>query len=234
VRTGNTATAGSAVSVYRYPTDASPSGLPRRYAGPEQLFRFHLGPHAANAGVTVSTAKGVVAYPILLRRRDENSVAGQSGLPLNVGPLPSEFAIVPAAGLDFPPAGDWYVSVESPPRSAGRYRIKLWANDRTPPVVRALGQVVRDGRRLLRVRITDAGSGVNAGGILVSGDGISHRSLRFDGRTGIATVDVTRLQPGTHAVRIRAPDLAETKDVLSSRAQPSNTTTRVIHITIPR
>src|SRR6201999_3149729 len=101
------------------------------------------------AGVTVTTARGVTAYPILLRGRDENSVAGQSGLQLNIGPLPSEFSIVPAAGLDYPPAGDWYVSVESAPHSAGRSHIKLWGTDPKPPVIRVLGQVVQSGRRLL-------------------------------------------------------------------------------------
>ncbi|MEO9175036.1 MAG: S8 family serine peptidase [Gaiellales bacterium] len=230
---GDTRGAGNRASIYRYPADASSFGLPNRFDGPEQLFRFHVGQGAANAGVTVTTSRGVTAYPILLRSRDENSVAGESGLPLNVGPLPSESSIVPAAGLDFPPAGDYWVAVESPRGHAGRYRISLWVNDVRPPLVRVIGQTMLYGRRVLRVSIVDAGSGVNPEGVVVSGGGVSHRSLDFDARTGIATIDLQRLRRGEHTIRIVAPDLAETKDVLSATARKSNTTTRVIRLTIP-
>jgi minor extracellular serine protease Vpr len=233
VYAGDTRGAGNRASIYRYPTDATSFGLPNRFDGPEQLFRIHLDGNLANAGVTVTTSRGVVAYPILLRARDENSVAGESGLPLNVGPLPSEFSIVPAAGLDFPPAGDYWVVVESPQGHAGHYRIKLWKNDVRPPQIHDLGQTTLYGRLVLRLRITDAGSGVNPGGVVVSGGGINHRSLDYDARTGIATIDLQRLSSGEHDVHIVAPDLAEAKDVLSANARKSNTATRVIRVTIP-
>ncbi len=230
---GDTRGAGNLVSRYRYPTDATSFGLPRLFDGPEQLFRFHIDSSVVNAGVSVVAARGVVAYPILLRARDENAVAGQSGLPLNVGPLPSDESIVPAAGLDFPPAGDYWVTVESPPGEAGHYSLKLWVNDVAPPVIEVLGQTVARGRRVLRVHITDAGSGVNWGGVTVSGAGLGHRSLTYDVHTGIATIDLDRLNAGRHLIRILAPDLAETKDVLSATARRSNTATRVIRLTVP-
>ena len=125
-----------------------------------------------------------MAYPILLTARDESRVAGESGLPLNVGPLPSSESIVPAAGLDFPAAGDWWVAVESPLGKAGRYRIKLWVGDLTPPRISVLGQSMEGGRRVLRVRIVDTGSGVNPGGVTVSGGGSGRRSVDFDARDG--------------------------------------------------
>jgi subtilisin family serine protease len=231
---GDTRGAGNRVSRYRYPTDATSYGLPLRFTGPEQLFRFHIDSSVVNAGVSVVTAPGVVAYPILLRARDENAVAGESGLPLNVGPLPSDEGIVPAAGLDFPPAGDYWVAVESPPGLAGHYSLKLWVNDVEPPVIEVLGQTFEHGRRVLRVRITDDGSGVNGDGVTVSGGGLGHRALDYDDRTGIATIDLQRLGPGRHLIRILAPDLAETKDVLSATARKSNTATRVLRVTIPR
>ena len=231
---GNTLGAGNSAIFYRYPTDASPLGLPRRFYGPDQLWHFHLRPGEANAGVSIETDPGVVAYPILLTARDEGRVAGESGLPLNVGPLPSSESIVPAAGLDFPAAGDWWVAVESPLGKAGRYRIKLWVGDLTPPRISVLGQTMEGGRRVLRVRIVDTGSGVNPGGVTVSGGGSGRRSVDFDARTGIATVDLQRLRPGRHSLRIQAPDLAETKDVLSASARASNTATRVVHITVPQ
>ncbi len=186
-----------------------------------------------NAGVTVSTAEGVVAYPILMTDRDESHVAGESGLPLNVGPLPSRDSIVPAAGLDAPPPGVWWVAVESPPGKAGRYRIHLWVNDHTPPAMRVLGQAREHGHLVLRLHITDTGSGVNPGGVTVTSGGEGHRSVDFDAATGVATVDLDRLSPGRHLLRVQAPDLAETKDVLSASAGAANTATRVIPVRIP-
>jgi minor extracellular serine protease Vpr len=231
---GNTLGAGNSAISYGFPTDASALGLPRRFYGPDQLWHFHIGAGEANAGVSIETDPGVVAYPILLTARDENRVAGESGLPLNVGPLPSTGNIVPAAGLDFPAAGDYWVAVESPLGKAGRYRIRLWVGDLTPPRISVLGQATEHDRRVLRLRIVDAGSGVNPGGVTVSGGGIGRRSADFDPETSIATVDLRRLRPGRHELRIQAPDLAETKDVLSATARASNTATRIVHVTVPR
>ena len=232
-QSGDTRGAGNAVSAYRYPTNVSPLGLPTTFGGPEQLWRFQLPPGMVNAGVSIETPKGVVAYPILLTQRDESHVAGESGLPLNVGPLPSRESVVPAAGLDAPAAGVWWVAVESPPGGAGSYRIRLWAGDVSPPRITVLGQSVEHGDPVLRVRIVDAGSGVNPGGVTVSGSGFGHRSVDFDAATAIATVDLGRLEPGRHLLRIQAPDLAETKDVLSVAAGKENTATRVVSVLVP-
>ena len=232
-RDGDTRGAGNMVSVYRYPTNVSPLGLPTTFDGPEQLWRFRLGTGTLNAGVSIETPPGVVAYPILMTERDESHVAGESGLPLNVGPLPSSNGIVPAAGLDAPAAGTWWVAVESPPGKAGPYRIHLWVSDRTPPRITVLGLSYRGSERVLRLRIVDAGSGVNPGGVTVTGAGLGHRTADYDALTGIATVDIDRLTAGRHLLRVRAPDLAETKDVLSATAGASNTATRVVSIVVP-
>lgn len=232
-RVGDTRGAGNAVSVYRYPTNVTPLGLPTTFNGPEQLWSFQLGAGVVNAGVSVETPKGVVAYPILLTQRDESHVAGESGLPLNVGPLPSRDSIVPAAGLDAPAAGVWWVAVESPPGNAGSYRIRLWVNDVAPPRIEVLGQSDVGGRHVLRLHIVDTGSGVNPGGVTVSGSGFGHRTVDFDVATGVATVDLDRLGPGRHLLRIQAPDLAETKDVLSVSAGKANTATRVVAVHVP-
>jgi minor extracellular serine protease Vpr len=232
-RSGDTRGAGNAASVYRYPTNLSPLGLPATFDGPEQLWRFQVGPGVVNAGVSIETSPGVVAYPILLSQRDESHVAGESGLPLNVGPLPSRDAIVPAAGLYAPPEGVWWVAVESPPGKAGSYRIRLWVGDVTPPRIEVLGQADEHGHPVLRLRIVDAGSGVNPGGVTVSGGDFGHRSVDFDAATGIATVDLARLDPGRHLLRIQAPDLAETKDVLFVSGGKRNTATRAVSVLIP-
>jgi minor extracellular serine protease Vpr len=232
-RSGDTRGAGDVASVYRYPTNASPLGLPASFDGPEQLWRFQLGRGAVNAGVSIESDPGVVAYPILMTQRDESHVAGESGLPLNVGPLPSRDSIVPAAGIDAPAAGVWWVAVESPPGRAGGYHIRLWVSDVTAPQIRVLGQSFEHGRRVLRLHIVDTGSGVNPGGVTVSGGGMEHRPVAFDEATGVATIDLSRLGPGRHALRIQAPDLAETKDVLSASAGAANTATRVVPVVVP-
>jgi hypothetical protein len=160
-------------------------------------------------------------------------VAGESGLPLNVGPLPSRDSIVPVAGLDAPAAGFWWVAVESPPGKAGPYRIHLWVDDVTPPRIRVLGQSSVGGRHVLRLHITDTGSGVNPGGVNASGEGFGRPPVDFDEATGIATVNLDRLPPGRRLLRIQAPDLAETKDVLSASAGAANTATRVVPVVVP-
>jgi minor extracellular serine protease Vpr len=233
-RAGDTRGAGEVASVYRYPTNVSPLGLPPRFDGPEQLWRFQLGQGAVNVGVSIETASGVVAYPILMTQRDESHVAGESGLPLNVGPLPSRTSIVPAAGIDAPAAGTWWVAVESPPGKAGRYRIRLWVSDVTAPQIHVLGQAFEHGGRILRLHIVDTGSGVNPGGVTVAGGGMEHRPVDFDEATGVGTIDLSRLAPGRHSLRIRAADLAETKDVLSASAGAANTASRTVQVVIPR
>ena len=50
---------------------------------------------------SIETDPGVVAYPILLRARDENQVAGESGLPLNVGTIKS---LLPKLQESIPPS----------------------------------------------------------------------------------------------------------------------------------
>jgi hypothetical protein len=123
--------------------------------------------------------------------------------------------------------------VESPQGDAGGYRIRLWVSDVTPPRMEVLGQAVEGGRRVLRLHITDTGSGVNPDGVTVSGGGLGHRTADFDEGTGIATIDLARLRPGPHMLRIQAPDLAETKDVLSASAGADNTATRTVRVVIP-
>jgi hypothetical protein len=116
---------------------------------------------------------------------------------------------------------------------AGRYRIRLWVGDVAPPRIEVLGQSDAHGRHVLRLRIVDTGSGVNPGGVTVSGSGFGHRSVDFDQLTGIATVDLDHLEPGRHLLRVQAPDLAETKDVLSVTAGKANTATRVDSVLVP-
>ncbi|MDX6524999.1 MAG: hypothetical protein QOI43_510, partial [Gaiellales bacterium] len=99
--------------------------------------------------------------------------------------------------------------------------------------IEVLGQSDEHRHHVLRLHIVDTGSGVNPGGVTVSGSGFGHRSVDFDQATGIATVDLDQLEPGRHLLRIQAPDLAETKDVLSASAGAANTATRTVQVVIP-
>src|SRR5262249_21314209 len=65
------------VTSSRSPADPSGSDLPSRFAGGEQLWHFHLGKRAFNAGVTIESKGGARVLPLLLSQRDENTVAGE-------------------------------------------------------------------------------------------------------------------------------------------------------------
>ena len=61
-RSSDTRGAGNAVSVYRYPTNVSPLGLPTSYDGPEQLWRFRLG-HAGRQRRRLDRDRRTVSSP---------------------------------------------------------------------------------------------------------------------------------------------------------------------------
>ena len=62
----------------------------------------------------------------------------------------------------------------------------------------------------LRVRVTDAGAGVDPRTLVARVDGV-RRGVRFAG--GIATVDVRGLRRGRHALRFEASDYQEAKNM---------------------
>ena len=100
------------------PTPAR-SACPVRWRGGEALYRFHLARRAINAGVTVEALDGGGLRPFLMRGLDENRVAGESGLPIDVGPSLTDEP-VPSAGLYCAPAGDYAVAVDSAKRARRR------------------------------------------------------------------------------------------------------------------
>ena len=100
------------VERYRYPAYTGALGLPVRWRGGESLYRFHLDKRALNVGVTVEPLAGGGLRPFLMRGLDENRIAGESGLPIDVGPSLTDDP-VPSAGLYWAPAGDYAVAVDS-------------------------------------------------------------------------------------------------------------------------
>ncbi len=198
------------------------------------LYRFRLERRAINVGVTVEPLAGGGVRPFLLRGLDENRVAGESGLPIDVGPSLTDDP-VPSAGLFGAPPGDYAVAIDSAKRRGGPYRLRFWINDVTPP---ALGRLlVSEDARTLRIPITDAGSGVDPRYLecaLVQEGSSDDRACRpdWDLRTGVASIPVGRLPAGRYALALRTGDYAESRDALAISISPQHVRTRVIGLIV--
>ena len=231
---GSTAGQPDRVQRYRYPAYTAATGLPVLWRGGEVLYRFHLTRRAINAGVTVEPLDGGGLRPFLMRALDENRLAGESGLPIDVGPSLTDDP-VPAAGLYWAPPGDYAVAIDSPQRRGGAYRLRFWINDITPPALGRL-RVSNDARTLL-VPVTDAGSGVDPRYLecaLVAEDSSIDRACRpdWDQAGGIASIRVGRLPAGRYALAVRAGDYAESRDALAIAISPQHVRTRVIGLLV--
>ena len=219
---------------YRYPAYTGALGLPLRWRGGEALYRFHLAKRAVNVGVTVEPRAGGGLRPFFLRGLDENRVAGESGLPIDVGPSLTDDP-VPSAGLYWAPPGDYAVSVDSAGRRGGAFRLRFWVNDVTPPALGHL-RVSGDGRTLI-VPVTDAGSGVDPRYFecaLVEQGSSTDRACRpeWNPRTQALEIHVNRLGAGRYALAVRAGDYAESRDALAISVSPQHVRTRVIGLEV--
>src|SRR4029077_6351565 len=172
--------------------------------------------------------------PFFLRGLDENRVAGESGLPIDVGPSLTGDP-VPSGGLYWAPPGDYAVSVDSPGRAGGAFRLRFWVNDVTPP---ALGRLrVSGDARTLIVPVTDAGSGVDPRYFecaLIEQGSSTDRTCRPDWnpRTGALAIHVNRLAAGRYALAVRAGDYAESRDALAISISRQHVRTRVIGLEV--
>jgi subtilisin family serine protease len=212
---GNTARRDSRVSCYRYPSNPSPLNISPCLRGPEQVFRFHLARPVANFGaVVVSQARGVHVQPRVVRAGDENRLTGYAGLPLNLNPyLPTFDHLSPAAGAVRPDAGGYDIVFDtSSRRAAGKFTFRFWIGDTTPPRLRLLARSVPAGG-VVRVGVTDAGSGVDPGSLHATLDGHAV-AVRF--RRGRASVSTRRLARGRHRLAFRASDYQEAKNMENS------------------
>ncbi len=207
---GNTARGVARVSWYRYP-EAAP-GVATSLNGPERVFRFQLRRPVANFGVVVvSRARGVGVEPRVVLGGDENRLTGYAGLPIDLNPYREDFGRpIPVAGALRPKAGAYdIVFDETSRRQAGRFRFRFWVNDVRPPAIRVLSRVV--GRsRVLRIRVVDSGSGVDASTLTVE---VAGQAVDFGYRRGVVTVDVGWLSRGRHPLVVRAADWQESKNM---------------------
>jgi hypothetical protein len=222
------------VDRYRYPAYTGALGLAMRWHGGEALYRFHLAKRAINVGVTVEPISVGGLRPFVMRGLDENRVAGESGMPIDVGPLLTDDP-VPSAGLYWAPAGDYAVSVDSARRRGGAFRLRFWINDVTPP---ALGRLhVSNDARTLRIPVTDAGSGVDPRylecALVRQGSSLDNPCRPdWDGKAGVAAIAVGRLGAGNYALAVRVGDYAASRDALAISLNPQHVRTRVIGLTV--
>ena len=98
-------------------------------------------------------------------------------------------------------------------------------NDVSPPTARLLETTARGG--VLRVRVADAGAGVDPGSLEAT---ISGRSRPVRYANGIASIDVTGAGTGSHPLVFTVSDYQEAKNMENvARILPN---TRVLRTTI--
>jgi subtilisin family serine protease len=194
------------VSSYRYPEGLRGVNLP----GPEQVFAVRLSKPVANFGVRiVSQARNVGVTPRVVRDGDENRLTGYPGLPGDLNPYRETLgATVPVVGAILPANGRYDVVFDSAGRvNAGKFTFRFWINDVTPPSVKLLGY----SRGVLRLAVSDRGSGVDPGSIIAGIDG----NTNIDGSyaKGVLTIRTGSLSAGKHTIEVDVSDYQEAKNM---------------------
>jgi len=227
-QTGTTATGPNLVEQYRYPVAPfgnAPDEPPMNEDGAEKVYVTSVNGPAANAGVSILKETGSIRIdPFYLGALDESSVQGFAGTPVDVNALTYDYLDpVGAAGASFPRQQTFYVAVDSGrdrfdnKRLAGRYVLRAWVNDVTPPTAKLLSVEVTTGRPAIVVHSADAQSGVDPLSLTIGYKGILVGATSYDPDTGVAVFKLPQsapaLTPGTTALRIESSDFEEAKNV---------------------
>ena len=157
-QSGDTSNGVDRVDAYRYPVAPfgnTPDAPVMVEDGHETVYVTAVGEPAANAGVSViQETRGARIDPWYLSAEDENTVQGYAGTPVDVNALTYDYlAAIGAAGVSFPRQQTFYVSVDSGTdrftgrSEPGRYLLRSWVNDVTPPTVKLLTTRVSGGGR---------------------------------------------------------------------------------------
>jgi subtilisin family serine protease len=230
VETGDTRDGPSRADVYRFPSD--PFGPPPTYTGPgmnedgaEHVYVLHVNFPVVNAGAAViAESRNSLVEPWLLGSKDANDVQGYPGTPVNVNALSLDYRLdVGAAGLVFPRVGRYYISVDSGRDLftgrpfGGRYVLRSWFNDVTPPKLRILTTRVTAGRPLLAAIVTDRGSGVDPLSLVIAYRDVLLGAALYDPVSGLALFPIPREAPtipaGKLLATVVAADYQESKNV---------------------
>jgi minor extracellular serine protease Vpr len=235
---GNTRLGDDLVRRYRFPTTPfgpNVGGAPMEEDGAERVyFTFASRPLVNLGAAVVASSENALIHPWLLGSLDENDVEGIAGTPVNANNLTPDFrADLGAAGAVFVRPQRFFVSVDSGRlpfselRLAGRYVLRAWRNDVTPPRLRLLTTRVSAGRPLLVARATDAGAGVNPLSLLVAYRGVLLGAAFYDPGSGIALFPIPRqapkIRPGKARIILVASDYQEAKNIstISKDAMPN-------------
>jgi subtilisin family serine protease len=219
---GNTRGRRGLVSAYRYPENPSGAGLERTLKGPEQLFRVRIRRPVENFGVAIVSRSPV--QPRIVQGQDENRQAGSPALPIRVNPyLPTFFEPAPISAVIRPATGTYHVVFDSPTSAgAGRFRFRLWIDDRTGPRVRLLTRSLRAGGTLVATA-SDRGAGVDPRAVLAQIDGGQLFPAAF--RNGRIRVPLRSTGRGRHRLVLRVSDYQESKNMENVPRILPNTTT---------
>lgn len=230
IQSGSTRRGTSLAGSYRFPT--SPFGHPPDYGvappmvedGAERLFSFRLRKRVMNFGVAVVTAsRGSLIDPFVLGAKDENSVQGYVGTPVNINGLTAGYQLpIGAAGAQFALPGTYYVSVDSGRddftgrRLAGTWRLRSWVNDLRRPAIRLLTTRVSAGRPTVAVQVLDSGSGVDPSSLAFGYGQVVIGASGYDPASGVAVFPLPtaapRLGAGRRQVAFAAADNQEAKN----------------------
>jgi hypothetical protein len=137
---------------------------------------------------------------------------GYSALPYVVNDyLPQWQTPIAAAGVLKPKRAAYDIVFDSATASrAGRFHFHFWLNDTRPPTVRLLTRTVPRGS-VLRLSVTDAGSGVWPASIVVLVDG-SLRRARYSAARHRATIPIGGLARGKHRLVFGVADFQESRN----------------------
>jgi len=247
-QTGDTRKGVDRVDAYRYPVAPfgnAPDQPAMQEAGAETVYETEVNEPAANAGVSViMESPGARVDPWYLGAKDESTVQGYAGTPVDVNALTYDYlADIGAAGASFPRQQTFYVSVDSgldrfDGRSlAGSYTLRSWVNDVTPPSVGLLTTTVSTGRPTLVLRTLDSQSGVDPLSIALGYRGVLVGASSYDPVTGIAVFPLPPTSPllrsGTVRLRLASSDYEEAKnvDTVGTAIMPNTRTVSVsLHV----
>jgi minor extracellular serine protease Vpr len=194
---GTTSGDANVVNAYRYPVAPfgnQPDRKPMQEDGAEKLYVTALDRPAVNIGVSMLDREtGARIDPFFLGAKDESTVQGVAGTPVDVNALTYDYlAPVGAAGASFPRQGRYYVAVDSPrdpftgARLVGQYILRSWVNDVTPPSLHLLTTRVSAGRPTLVFRSLDTQAGVDPASLAIGYKGVLIAAGFYDWQTGLA------------------------------------------------
>jgi minor extracellular serine protease Vpr len=225
---GDTRKGTNRVETYRYPVAPfgnQPDRPPMSEVGAETLYVTALDRPAVNIGVSVLAEDANARIDTwYLGSRDESTVQGFAGTPVDVNSLTYDYlAPVGTAGAAFPRPGQFYVAVDSPADTftgrslAGRYVLRSWVNDVTPPSLELLTTTVAAGRPTLVFRTLDSQSGVDPFSLTLEYRGDLVAASAYDSDSGIALFPVPgavpALKPGKVTTMMLSSDYQETKNI---------------------